>query len=282
MKTSTMAMLFICISLLGTMFASASKSEIHDGMVVKATNGGAISGVSAPTCTSLQLGDSTFTRGIEEGDIDEFAALFVNDDNTLGAVSTVRYATSGGYPNPAYETLGFTAPSTPMSILLKQSTIPGTITQTEFTNSITNAVRTWNEDNGVGKTFFGSVSNAPSYQRALANDGKFVHSFAYSKGDWLAGNWLTVRKGVLKDSDVIYNNKYTFDTVGTTYSGNSKIADLQSIALHELGHNVGLGDIYDDSSLNWDDAEIMNFYVWGEPQWNLGPGDLAGLKAIYG
>jgi hypothetical protein len=169
-----------------------------------------------------------------------------------------------------------------MNILLKQSTIPSTIEPTDFTNSIKEAVKTWNEDNGVGKTFFGSVSNAPSYQRALANDGKFVHSFAYSTGDWLAGNWLTVKRGVLKDSDVIYNNKYKWETEPSLVLDASKYyVDLQTVALHELGHNVGLGDIYNKPALLWDETEVMNDYHWGVPKHDLGKGDKNGLKAIY-
>lgn len=284
MKTSTIVMLFICICLLGTMFASATKSEIRDGMSVVAINGGALSGTCAPTSTSIQLGDSTFTRDFNDGEMDVFAALFANDGNSLGAVSAVRYATSGGYPNSAYETLGFTAPSTPMNILLKQSTIPSTITPTKFTNSIKEAVKTWNEDNGVGKTFFGSVSNAPSYQRAQANDGKFVHSFGYSTSSWLAGNWLTWKSGVLKDSDVIYNKKYKWETTESSlvWDASKYYVDLPTVALHELGHNVGLDDIYNKRALLWDETEVMNDYHWGVPKLDLGKGDLAGLKAIYG
>ncbi len=243
--------------------------------------------------------DSTFIRDFNEGMRDEFFALFASDDNTRGTVSAVRHTTYEPELEPyAFTTLPFKAPSTPMTILLKQSTRPRTITSGEFTYSIKEAVKTWNENGVVRESnpFFGSVKDASRTQRAQAYDGKFVHSFQKSGGTWIAGNWMTylnydddpltvLDTEVLVDSDVIYNTRYTFDTVDTVYNYNTnpkKIADLQSIALHELGHNVGLGDIYDDPSLNWDDAEIMNFYVWGDPQWNLGPGDLAGLKAIYG
>jgi hypothetical protein len=278
MKASTIVIWIACISLFGMMFASAT-IETKGGMMIIADNGGALSGIRTSTSTSQQLGESTFTRDINEGDIQGFAALFAKDDNTFGTVSAVLYTTSNP-GEPAFATLPFKAPSTPMNILLKQSTRPSTIASVDFTTSIKNAGITWNNDGGVraSNPFFGSVSDASSTQRAQANDKKFVHSFAYSTGNWLAGNWLTSRNGVLIDSDVIYNKRYTFSTKQSNYP----YVDLQTVALHELGHNVGLDDIYNKAALKGDETEVMNDYHWGIPKLTLGLGDKNGLKAIYG
>ena len=152
----------------------------------------------------------------------------------------------------------------------------------------------------MDEKFFGSVSDASRTQRAQAYDGKFVHSFRKSSGGWLAANWLawtdpdkTADTGdeVLLDSDVIYNTMYKWDTT-VSLSGSSgssfvydplkRYVDLQTVALHELGHNVGLDDIYNKPDLWWDETEVMNDYHWGKPKLTLGEGDKNGLKAIYG
>jgi len=287
MKLSGSILSIIIILLLSTLVASATSSEMSGGMGVVANNGGALSGISTPTSTSLQLGDSIFTRDFNEGEIQGFAALFANDDNTLGTVSAVRYSTSSPGA-PAYATLDFKAPSkTSMNILLKQSTRPSTITNTQFTDSIKAAGNTWNTNGVVNRVpdvpFFGSVSDASTFQRAQANDGKFVHSFSYSSGNWLAGNWFTVINSELKDSDVIYNKRYKFSTnLGLVSDATKRYVDLQTVALHELGHNVGLDDIYNKQSLWWDESEVMNDYHWGVPKRILGAGDKNGLMAIYG
>jgi hypothetical protein len=92
MKSSTITMFSISLFLLGMSLASATSSDIRGGMEVVANNGGAIFGVSAPTSTSLCLGESTFTRDFIDGETQEFYALFANEDNTLGTAKAARYS----------------------------------------------------------------------------------------------------------------------------------------------------------------------------------------------
>ncbi|TFH50798.1 MAG: hypothetical protein E4G89_02710 [Methanothrix sp.] len=284
MKTSTITILITCISLLSMLLASAT-SEIRGGMEVVANNGGTISGISTPTSTSLSLGESTFTREYNSGETQEFAALFVNEDDTFGMAKAAR-SSKPKLRDPAnsYALLPFKAPDTLMNIKLIRTGVPSTIEFDEFVSSISAACDIWD---GAGyRAFFGTVEEA-SAMPAVASDGNFVHSFKTDSGTWLAGNWLTWNPESLElyDSDVIYNTKYTFDTTGTTYDYNRKnpvqIADLKAIAIHELGHNVGLDDIYNKPTLRRDMSEVMNSYEWGQPRQILGAGDQAGLAAKY-
>ena len=56
--------------------------------------------------------------------------------------------------------------------------------------------------------------------------------------------------------------------------------DTWSIVTHELGHGVGLGDLYQDQ---WYWQTMYGFADFGQT-WKrtLESGDIAGLKALYG
>lgn len=288
MKLSTITISFLCIFLLSMLLASATTSEMGGGMGVLAENGGYISGVSGPGSNSIFLGDATFTRDIGAGEDQEFDALFANDDGTLG---TVRAAWSWFSPRkptkkPAeecYALLGFKAPDDSINVLLLQGTRPTSISPGQFTGSVTTAGDTWNHNGVVSKTFFGTVTDAPAGTKAQANDGNFVQSFTRSSGSWLAGSWLTSSGGKLTDWDVMYNTRYSYSTdPGKTGNARLRYVDLQAVALHEMGHAVGLDDIYNKADKSWDTSEVMNSYIWGYPRYSFGVGDLAGLKAKYG
>ncbi len=49
-------------------------------------------------------------------------------------------------------------------------------------------------------------------------------------------NWSSCGSAV--DSDIVFNSKYEWST-----SGKNGV-DVQSIALHEMGHTIGLADLY--------------------------------------
>ncbi|WP_369424877.1 matrixin family metalloprotease, partial [Methanothrix sp.] len=54
--------------------------------------------------------------------------------------------------------------------------------------------------------------------------------------------------------------------------------DIRTIALHELGHTLGLADLYDISNTD----QIMYGYNDGTSRWTLGSGDIAGIRKLYG
>jgi hypothetical protein len=78
----------------------------------------------------------------------------------------------------------------------------------------------------------------------------------------------------LVESDIIFNTKYNFGTAATAVT--SKY-DFQSVALHELGHTVGMGDIYGTSKN--DGKQIMGYY---SGRHTLGNGDATGIWNLYG
>jgi hypothetical protein len=83
------------------------------------------------------------------------------------------------------------------------------------------------------------------------------------------------------ESDVWYTKDKSWTTDWNTAVNNGNIIDLQSVATHELGHSIGMGDLYTLSDARKNDyAQVMNLY--DAPQRALGNGDRTGAQVMYG
>lgn len=294
MKLSAITIsIVINVVLLTMMLTSATTTEMSSGMYAVAENGGYVSGNLKPEITCISLGDTDFVRAISEDEVQGFSALFANEDNTLGTVTAARFpgSPSGGSatvkdPAKSYALLKFKAPVSPINTLLIQSNIPSSISSDQFTAAVSNAGTTWNNNGVVARTFYGTVNDALPGIKAQVHDHNFVQSFKYSSNSWLAATYFDSREfystASITDADTIYNSRYSYSTDTTkTQDANLRFVDLQAVALHEMGHPIGLDDIYNKQNLAWDTSEVMNSYIWGKPRITLGVGDKAGLKAKY-
>ncbi len=52
------------------------------------------------------------------------------------------------------------------------------------------------------------------------------------------------------------------------------------MVLHELGHTIGLGDIYDKAEFSTDTRQVMHYY--NGVKRTLGNGDATGVWKLYG
>jgi len=107
------------------------------------------------------------------------------------------------------------------------------------------------------KPFSSAIKNALAYSRTY---------YAYTK----VGGYYSA-----KESDLCFNTLYDWDTSG---AGNKY--DLQSVAVHELGHTLGLGDLYTDPVFSGDKKQIMGYYTGVKR--TLGNGDKTGAWKLYG
>ncbi|MGA9097566.1 MAG: matrixin family metalloprotease, partial [Methanotrichaceae archaeon] len=64
---------------------------------------------------------------------------------------------------------------------------------------------------------------------------------------------------------------------GTPYTSGSSI-DVQTVLTHEMGHTLGLGDVYGTKYAS-DSSEIMNAYSKVKDE--LGNGDKTGIWTLY-
>ena len=76
------------------------------------------------------------------------------------------------------------------------------------------------------------------------------------------------------DSDIVFNSDYSWRTDGS-WNG----VDVQSAALHEMGHTLGLGDIYGLPQFKSDTNEVMHYYTGVKR--TLGNGDKTGVWKLY-
>jgi hypothetical protein len=78
----------------------------------------------------------------------------------------------------------------------------------------------------------------------------------------------------LMESDMVFNSnlKWGLGEVGKL--------DFQSVVLHELGHTLGLGDLYGKAAFKADTQQVMHYYTGVKRV--LGNGDAAGVWRLYG
>jgi|GEM_PF-6291054 len=182
-----------------------------------------------------------------------------------------------------------------IQLYLNPSDVPSGIKVESAQRAITDAANTWDE--AVAPSLFVDESTV------IIDDGKkVVNPFSddykpdginlngfMSLGNYylaLTALWtdLSKRDGYYSiiESDIVYNLDFKW-TDDEKQARNTGKLDLQSVALHELGHTIGLGDLYtlnDGDVRKYDLDQVMNLY--DGPQRTLGNGDLAGVQEMYG
>ncbi len=108
--------------------------------------------------------------------------------------------------------------------------------------------------NGVNEICFGPLSEAQTIGQASC---------------WWSGSVMT-------ECDILFNTKFVFSTETRTPSGKM---DLESIALHELGHWLSLTDLYGDLD---QDKVMYGFASYGGMKRYLTEHDREGISWIYG
>lgn len=183
-----------------------------------------------------------------------------------------------------------------IKLLLNTKGLPKGITSLDASETINDAANTWDkatsqnlfngdetsDDNVVVST---TTTYKPNFNRV---DYKNVHAFSrytdpnviavtntwyYGTGEYAAYNGDSLGRAV--DSDCIYNTafKWAINPSNTAF-------ELGDIALHELGHTVGLRDFYDPSPSSW----VMYGYrgLADNQRTELTPDDTTMLQYLYG
>ncbi len=86
--------------------------------------------------------------------------------------------------------------------------------------------------------------------------------------------------GIIEEVDIEFNDYYTWSTADTPSAGQY---DIQTVALHELGHWLSLRDLYGDVPTYPQDVDkvMYGFGGDGETKRVLHPADEAGIRWIY-
>lgn len=149
-------------------------------------------------------------------------------------------------------------------------------------NAVYNAMQEW--DDHTNSTLFGNqIIDYNANWNNSAPDYKNEISFGdYSDPNVIAITIIWGRFGgpvenrEITEYDILFNTKYVW---GDGIS-NSNVMDLQNIATHEIGHGIGLGDLY---TVAGSEETMYGYSTYGETKKrDLNTGDLQGLHALYG
>jgi hypothetical protein len=241
-------------------------------------------------------------RRIVDGGIGNFDMSVLNTN--LNADNGVDYAsqnaaataTSGGsYSSYALTGYRWNKKDPQVQLYLNPTGTPAGLTAESSQDAISAAANTW--DDAVAQNIFadGTTVKIDSSKQVGNPFSSSMQSDALSVNGWKNfGNsylgvtcyWTNGQKVdgyySLIEADTIYNLDYKWTTDLATARSTGKM-DLQSVAVHELGHSVGMGDLYTlpaSDSRTQDYAQVMNCY--DGPQRTLGNGDKTGVQTLYG
>lgn len=149
-------------------------------------------------------------------------------------------------------------------------------------NQTSNSLTEW--DNYTSANIFGSTTIDYSANFDSVADGKNEISFGlYDNANVIAVTrvWgifsgpAFTRK--IDQFDILFNTAYSWGDVAKT--GNANLMDYINIATHEIGHGLGLADLYNTCT-----SETMYGYsTEGEiSKRDLNTGDIQGLQKLYG
>ncbi len=141
-----------------------------------------------------------------------------------------------------------------------------------WNSAVAPALEMWNQV--IGRVQLNGVMNstAPVSQGDHVNSLGFASTFfGHSFGsNTLAITGYSYSGSTMLEADTLFNTAWTWDS----YRGPLQSAmDIQRVALHELGHAIGLNH-------STAAGAIMNAYVGNQDA--LSPDDIAGAQALYG
>jgi len=229
-----------------------------------------------PATTISQWTDTRIVCQVPAYTINDYAASAGSGDVlvTTAAGLTSTAATSGsaslsvtfGNGGRKWSTNSGTAPRTRVTFRVNPSGYPMRHTL------VTAGAAQWSNAGAdfafydIGETMTSSFESAPDYQNDLMwTSGMPAGIIAQAQGWW--------NGTALVDSDVCFSNAYSWG------DGTGGTMDVESIAMHEMGHWLFLRDLYGPA----DSSKVMyGMGAYGSVKRTLSAGDIAGIRWIYG
>lgn len=114
------------------------------------------------------------------------------------------------------------------------------------------------------------------------NDGVHVVAWARLRGGTLGITyiWYQLADGKAVEVDTLMNTRYRWSWSNSSTCADANSYDAQNIMSHELGHWLGLDDMYDGATFQ--NATLYGYGALGEVKKNtLSTGDITGVSNIY-
>jgi hypothetical protein len=162
-------------------------------------------------------------------------------------------------------------------------TVPYSINATGGPYGSSNAIRasmqTWTDVPGAALTFsYAGTTSSTACGEYDGHDEKNIVCFGpIDTTGTLAQNttWYYTNSGEVVESDVKFNTNYTWGS-----DGSSNSYDVQNVGTHELGHSVGLADLYGAAD---SEKTMYGYSAMGETkQRTLDQDDINGIIYLYG
>lgn len=199
-------------------------------------------------------------------------------DKSNGKTGPVCQLTTNDQINN-YGLTGWQIPAGSIQYHVNYRTMPANLTSANTTIALGESFGTWDEQENV-LTF---VEGASSPIARYGLDGVNLVAWGTVPNNAIAVTytWYYANTGQRVESDTIMNKRlswswspYTTDCAGITGK-----YDVQNIMTHEIGHWLGLNDLYDQASK---DLTMYGYGVTRELKKDtLGLGDILGVEALY-
>jgi hypothetical protein len=239
-------------------------------------NSEAIRAIDSLPGTVLKSVDGAFLT--QNGDIGSFGVnILKNKKNVAANQNPSLYGTIYRWPDDPK-----------IRIYLRTVGVPATVGASNAASAIGSAAEVWDASTSQNLFYDSGVSTTSSMPNFYFPDYKNVHGFSsyydpsviavtntwyFSSGQYAAGDGAPLGKAV--DSDCIYNTRFQWSITPS----NTKY-EVGDIALHELGHTLGLRDFYGADQSSWVMYGLRG--LTDTPKTALTPDDATMLQYLYG
>ena len=158
------------------------------------------------------------------------------------------------------------------------STLPSNISATDFQNVIATSTNTWEQTASSLKWTYGGSTSA----KKSGYDGVNLVAFGNASGGIaVTRTWYWTGTGEIAESDMILGRNFAWSITDPNAGDCGGVAgtyDVQNIATHEFGHQVGLIDLYDKVD---NDLTMYGYGTYRELKADtLGAGDITGAQVL--
>lgn len=175
-----------------------------------------------------------------------------------------------------YKLLGVKWKNLPVSYVINPINEDG-LAEDFVAGAISSSAETWDAASSV--ELFNdayTIDKSAQYGRQDYKNAIVFGDYPNSNVIGVTSIWFTRAGRQIVEFDILLNDDYTWGDA----SANPKIMDLANIATHELGHGVGMGDVYNASCF---EVTMYGYSTEGETEKRtLEQPDIAGLRKMYG
>ena len=205
----------------------------------------------------------------------------IEDNWDLVRVDFIHYAKpasppKGGGGETCYKLMGVKWKTFPVNYVINPANPQG-LSEAFVTSAISTSAETWDAATST-ELFNNAYTVNYSEQYGVQNYVNAIDFGDYPDNNVIAVTtvWYTPVGKRIVEFDIRHNTRFSWGDATV----NNATMDLENIATHELGHGVGLADIY---SLACSTVTMYGYSAYGETnKRTLEQPDITGLRSMYG